>query len=943
MDNNAELLMRLNKLSQAIAEKEAELDNIREIGTKKAGVDHDYVCGLRHRHLTYQREYNTILEQHPSLANHYSKIIIDTFKDSWLEKKEYQMLEPVEIDLQKRLAKKRSAFELYLTAKIGENEQYEVYSIDGSFIRVEKGTDTAVYLGEGCVPSYVKKDESGTSFVSDKERIAAVLYKNWVYWYESGSILSDKFIYRRSLDGQHSEKLDWLSNEKTFEAMGHSVHNVSEDKVHRMLLKSSSLIIEVFRITQNATYQIIVSEDSGILNVERIFPWQTIYDKKTTSEDILQRQSNKLVSHRIESDLVKNPFYVLEVAPADKRAIIISKAEEKAFFLEGNACEEAQASLLNPSKRLSAELDWFCGCNESTVSNIRQSIKNNTAISTNELTGLAKLNATLFNFAISSYDDYFELGYAILDIDEQYDDVTPFELMETINECHSQAGILTVSEEDVERELGKKREQIRKLISAKTQNLSEEDYIEFITMLAEKCIADEDYEDGVVIADVVDQYELKMQSAIETATDEITNHLERIKRIANKEGIEANISGLVRRLKKWDKLVQPLQLKSMASGATHQVSDRVGYDVRALCLWLHNEQEMTEVALSLVNTLKEIFAEIGNLSDVFTSDSNALSRILREDEDSKEIIAGIEAVERIIEKWKGPDESTNSYMLATNAITDNIVNDLIAKVKALNVRIKAINADEETITQLRTALCITTREGAIYAHNERHKTALALSIAKTLLAEFGDMEELRGKLSEDVSALNRQLIALNASRSTYTPSYQPTRSNSSGSSKKGWIIAAIVFAIIIIIAIASGNDDASNRGQSSGNKPSYNQSSEVRFSSSVSAGTDVYADIVSIFPAIGIYTEGSSYYTHFVCECETSSGSTVWVYMSTSEYKKHFDSDASTSIFSSSAEKITFSYSKRFHGEARKADNVMSGLSSDTGATMLIDFESVGS
>lgn len=941
MDNNAELLMRLNKLSQAIAEKEAELDNIREIGTKKAGVDLDYVCGLRRRHLTYQREYNTILEQHPSLANHYSKITIDTFKDSWLEKKEYQMLEPVEIDLQKRLAKKKSAFELYLTAKIGENEQYEVYSIDGSFIRVEKGTNTAVYLGEGCVPSYIKKDESETAFVSDKERIAAALYKNWVYWYESGSILSDKFIYRRSLDGQYSEKLDWLSNEKTFEAMGHSVHNVSEDKVLGMLLDGGFLIIEVSRIPRNATYQIIVNEVGGTLNVERIYPWEAITDKNTPGKNVSQQKSKKLASHRIESDLVKNPFYVLEVSPTDKRATIISKAEERAFFLEGNACDEAQASLLNPSKRLSAELDWFFGCSEATISNIRQSIKNKTAISTNELTGLAKLNATLFNFAISSYDDYFELSYAILDIDEQYDDVTPFELMETINDCHGQAGILTVSEE-VERELGKKREQIRKLISAKTQNLSEEDYIEFITMLAEKCIADEDYEDGVVIADVVDQYELKMQSAIETATDEISTHLERIKRIANKEGIEANITGLIRRLKKWDKLVQPLQLKSMASGAAHRVSERVGHDMRALCLWLHNEQEMTEVALSLVSELKEIFAEIGNLSDVFASDSNALSRILREDKDSKEIIAEIKAVERIIEKWKGPDESTNSYMLATNAITDNIVNDLIAKVKVLNARIKAINADEETITQLRTALCITARDGAIYAHNERHKTALALSITKMLLAEFGDMEELRGKLSEDVSALNRQLIAINASRSTYTPSYQSSRSNSSGGAKKGWIIAAIIFAIIIIITIASGNDSSSNSGQSSGNNPSYNQSSEVKFSSSVSSGTDVYADIVSIFPAIGIYTEGSSYYTHFVCECKTSSGSTVWVYMSTSEYKKHFDSDASTSIYSSTAEEITFSYSKKIHGEARKADNIMSGLSSDTGVSMLVDFDSVG-
>ena len=641
--------------------------------------------------------------------------------------------------------------------------------------------------------------------------------------------------------------------------------------------------------------------------------------------------------------LEKNPFFVLEVAPTDKRATIISKAEEMAFFLEGNTCDEAQAGLLNPSKRLSAEMDWFCGCDETAVSNIRQCIKNKTAISTNELTGLAKLNATLFNFAISSYDDYFEVGYAILEIDEQYGAFTPFELMETLNECHSQAGILTVSEDEVERELGKKREQIRKFISAKTQNLSEEDYIEFITMLAEKCIADEDYEDGVIIADVVDQYELKMQSAIETATDEISTHLERIKRIANKEGIEANITGLIRRLKKWDKLVQPLQLKSMASGASHQVSERVGYDVRDLCLWLHNEQEMTETALLLVNELKEIFAEIGNLSDVFASDYNALSRILREDKDSKEIIAEIKAVERIINKWKGPDESTNSYMLATNAITDNIVNDLIAKVKALNAKIKAINADEETITQLRTGLCITARDGAIYAHNERHKTALALSIAKMLLAEFGDIAELRGKLSEDVSALNRQLIAINASRPTYTPSCQPSRSSSSRGSKKGWIIVAIIFAIIIIIAIASGNDSSTNSGQSSGNKPSYNQSSEVIFSSSVTAGTDVYADIVSIFPAIGIYTQGSSYYTHFVCKCETSTGSLVWVYISASEYKKHFDANVSTSIYNDYKDEKTFTYSKRIHGEARKADNVMSGLSSDTGATMLIDFESVGS
>ena len=131
------------------------------------------------------------------------------------------------------------------------------------------------------------------------------------------------------------------------------------------------------------------------------------------------------------------------------------------------------------------------------------------------------------------------------------------------------------------------------------------------------------------------------------------------------------------------------------------------------------------------------------------------------------------------------------------------------------------------------------------------------------------------------------------------------------SRQKGWIIAAIIFAIIIVIAIARGNDSSSNSGQSSGNKPSYNQSSEVEFSSSVSSGTDVYADIVSIFPDLGIYTIGDSTFTHFVCECETSTGSTVWVYMSVSEYIKHFDANAPISVYNYSPEEKTFSYCQK--------------------------------
>ena len=120
----------------------------------------------------------------------------------------------------------------------------------------------------------------------------------------------------------------------------------------------------------------------------------------------------------------------------------------------------------------------------------------------------------------------------------------------------------------------------------------------------------------------------------------------------------------------------------------------------------------------------------------------------------------------------------------------------------------------------------------------------------------------------------------------------------------------------------------------------WEKNAEAKFTSNASSGDEVYADIVSIFPEIGIYTQGNTYYSYFVCRCKTSSGSTVWIYMTCSEYKSNFDSSASTNINNEFAEEVTYSSSKRIHGTAKKAETIMTGLSSDTG-TMVIDFSSL--
>jgi hypothetical protein len=505
-----------------------------------------------------------------------------------------------------------------------------------------------------------------------------------------------------------------------------------------------------------------------------------------------------------------------------------------------------------------------------------------------------------------------------------------------------------------------------------------------------------------------------MQSQLEESTEAISSHITRIQQLANDEAIDDNIKSLIYRVQKWDKLAQPLQLKSQASGMPHEISENLGYQLRNLALFLHNEKGKTKEALTLVDAMKDVFAELDGLAELFNSDSNVLNKLIQGEQETKAVLAEMDAVQKQAETLK-------------ESATTSSVNAFVERVKQLDARLKTIELDPETRTKARESLCYMARATAIELHNTKQETAEALTIARALATEFDDMPSLRLKLNEDVAILIQQQVL---SMSRNVPSRSSTTASRSGSSSSipGSVIAiAIIVLIIITLAIveisSSPSDSSSNTSKPTS---SYSQSSdsgsttssytvtlnkyrgsggtssvtvkngssmpratapsrsgyvfkgyysssngdgtkyydsnmnsvhtwdkssggtlyayweiqqESKFTESASSGDPVYIDIVSIFPEIGIYTQGSSNYSEFVCRCKASSGTTVWVYMSCSEYKSNFDSSAPTSIFNFYADKKTFS-SKRIHGTAKEAEDIMSGLSSDTG-TMVIDFSSV--
>lgn len=510
-----------------------------------------------------------------------------------------------------------------------------------------------------------------------------------------------------------------------------------------------------------------------------------------------------------------NPFYLLKVSSNAGRRVIASAADEMSFILDSETVSTAQNELINLNKRLSAEINWFIDADEDAIESIRSSIDNEEPISTDGLSALSKLNATLYNFSLSSEEDSFELGYSILDIDEQFSSLNIDEIADTINQKRSEAKLGTVQTQDVTAELGKKREEIRQLITEKLAVLDQDTYVELVTMLAEKCIADDEYNDGVILSDVIDQYEVRMQSVLEESTDDIEKHIDRIKHLANDDAVSDNIDSLIRRVKKWDVLAQPLQLKSQASGIPHDISEHLGSELRNLALYLHNEKSLTKEALTLVNAMKSVFAELGVLADLFDSDSGTLNDLLNGQKEAEEVVAELKALQN-------ESENILSFPNSTR------INSFVERVKKLDRRLKTIDLDAETKNKVRENLCYMARGTAIELHNTKHQTSYALTIAKALVDEFGDLPLLRLKLTSDVTTLNQQLLYSGLNRTTPTCS---SRSSSSSGGKGCLISILAVVGIFILIAIISSIGKSTSSSKSNPSS-SYSQNNSGSYSSS---------------------------------------------------------------------------------------------------------------
>lgn len=441
-------------------------------------------------------------------------------------------------------------------------------------------------------------------------------------------------------------------------------------------------------------------------------------------------------------ELKKNPFYILDADPVDNRRTIINKADEASFMIDQELAAEAQNILLTPAKRIIAEIEWFLFTSQDAVKKLKKNIEENSCIVTTDLVSIDLVNALLFNISVSNIFDIYEFGFQIAQIDEAFGNTNENAIYTRINELREKAGFSLCERNDVRNELRKKRELIKRIIAEKLGEINRDDLVEFATIIAEKYIAEPNYSNGAVIDDVIDSYEVEMQATIDEMTEIINCSIRDILQ-AKKAFIPQKIEELITSVRKWDAIVQPLQLVSSDSGIPHEVSVSVGTEIRSLCIKLHNELGMTKEALLLTKTMEEVFSEIPILAERFEDDSNELQRQIDENALSEELVP-------LLDGLKSAVENVKSYATDTN------IKSMFDKARVLYDKLNSPQIDFELAGNLKDSVCLMIRDVSIDLHNNKSRTDDALRVMIFVQNVLKPNGQVGNQVRKDVVELTMQ-------------------------------------------------------------------------------------------------------------------------------------------------------------------------------------------
>ncbi|WP_185841553.1 hypothetical protein [Vibrio cholerae] len=469
-------------------------------------------------------------------------------------------------------------------------------------------------------------------------------------------------------------------------------------------------------------------------------------------------------------DLLQNPFHILNASPRDNRRRIMELADERSLLLDSSECMEARSELTNPRKRLSAEVAWLPGIGPKRVGEVLSLLESSPAdlLAVDNLSSIARANLLAAGLARLSDHNADDVAEWILEISWAFEDLDADELSVIINEERVVSGFPEVSDlSAVEAEIQERRRHYRKVIKSALDNLSPKELVEAVTIAVESATDDGEEHGPILIADLVDSYEVEAQGFLDKEEGNIKALVEKLRAAVDAERSDSTLAPMVNQLiqvvKNWDTVAQPIQVSTKSRGLDHDASHRVAGLVRGLAIHMFNEHGKLDFSQQLTNMLQEVFAEVGEVAERTAEDAFALGEIAEQ----RVLHSEVSKVEELTTQIKADVDGgrPDTY--------------LSPKVNQLCQLVMNWEIDPEHDASQHAAWIV--RDLAIHIFNKHDKLDFAQQLTKALFGVFDDAGEISDRIADDAKAL--QEIA--TSRSKLISQFREFNLNGNSFSFKG--------------------------------------------------------------------------------------------------------------------------------------------------------------
>ena len=280
--------------------------------------------------------------------------------------------------------------------------------------------------------------------------------------------------------------------------------------------------------------------------------------------------------------LQNNPFYILNIPMNAGKSAIVAASEAallKGSKKPGDESEGAFSVLVNPDQRLAAELDWFPGLEEEKISEICRAVRSTLPIDEQGLSGVALLNAGLYNLGLmtmqkgGSKKNFIQsVADAAWKIAELYDNINVAELTDAINVSRQQAGITPADLVTVFSAWQDRKSEISKIIDNALKNCRKDLYIQIFSKIADDLTGENALPMRGIINDAIDWYEINTYAEAGQLAYKIREQRDRIKGCSSWNKIVTGNarSWLLKAARKWRDIAKPMLVRADLFGAEYE-------------------------------------------------------------------------------------------------------------------------------------------------------------------------------------------------------------------------------------------------------------------------------------------------------------------------------------------------------------------------------------